>query len=67
MWSKERMGREPLRQLPGKCNSDIVWTMVVKADQLEVVRPGGKGAGEEGVEVWVWAYDFVNASSPSAR
>ena len=24
--SKERMGREPLRQLPGKWSSDIVWT-----------------------------------------
>ena len=24
--SKESIGRDPLRQLPGKCNSDIVCT-----------------------------------------
>ena len=24
--SKERIGREPLRQLPGKWSSDMVWT-----------------------------------------
>ena len=28
--SKERIGREPLRQLPGKWSSDIVWTVGIK-------------------------------------
>lgn len=35
--SKERMGREPRRQLPGKCSSDIVCTI----DMLLAALAGG--------------------------
>lgn len=42
--SKDRMGREPLRQLPGKWSSDIVWTV---EGGLGLVIVGAKG-GDEG-------------------
>lgn len=39
--SKERMGREPRRQLPGKCSSDMVCTVDIVLAAL---------AGESGRE-----------------
>ena len=46
--SKERIGREPLRQLPGKWSSDMVWTESRPGVGGEVVSGGGTVGGRWG-------------------
>ena len=64
--SKERMGREPLRQLPGKWSSDMVCTVSIVGAWREVRNGRGYTVLQmhlHGRAVWRFTYPYVEVFS----